>query len=122
MPSFTRRQFLHGAAQLGVYLQSGWLVGCGSGTQGRQPTDPVTGEPLVSNIGHLGPLGEPDRFGVRVPPGFTVRRVAAEGVAPGPPRRHWHLLKRASWAQLKRAFLQECIVKLQSLPPQGISP
>jgi len=84
MRSFNRRQFLKNASYLGVYLQTGWLIGCGSGSaaRGQQPTDPVTGEPLVSNIGNLGPLGEPDVFGVRVPQGFTVRRVAAEGVPP----------------------------------------
>lgn len=84
LSQFSRRDFLRLTASSGVYLQTGWLLGCGGGANGSQPIlrDPITGERLVSNIANLSALGETDVFGVRVPEGFTVRRVAREGVPP----------------------------------------
>lgn len=91
MPSYTRRHFLRDAAVGGVYLQSGWLLGCSDQGGVGTPAAPGCRPGLRSNIGNLGPLGGPDRFGVRVPPGFTVRRVAAEGAAPMAGRDYrWH--------------------------------
>lgn len=40
---------------------------------------PAISPPGTSNIANLGPLGEPDEHGVRVPEGFTVRVVARSG-------------------------------------------
>ena len=93
MAHYSRRRFLRSAAHTGVYLQSGWLLACSRGNSSSTGGEPETGVPpgpepaacttgMRSNIAQLGPLGEPDEFGVRVPPGFTVRRVAAEGVPP----------------------------------------
>src|SRR5262245_24035410 len=36
-------------------------------------------DPIVRNLGNLGPLGEPDENGLRLPPGFTSRVVATSG-------------------------------------------
>ena len=86
---YSRRTFLRIASTSGVYLSTGWLLSACSG--GKSFVDPRTGRALRSNIGNLGPLPEADEFGVRVPPGFTVRRVAAEGVAPIPGSSYlWH--------------------------------
>ena len=93
MAHYSRRRFLRSAAHTGVYLQSGWLLACSGGSSSSTGGEPEAGVPpgpepaacttgMRSNIAQLGPLGEPDEFGVRVPPGFTVRRVAAEGVPP----------------------------------------
>ncbi|MGB0211486.1 MAG: hypothetical protein ACPGE9_04735, partial [Algiphilus sp.] len=80
MPGYTRRRFLRDAAVGGVYLQSGWLLGCSDQGGVGTPAAPGCRPGLRSNIGNLGPLGEPDRFGVRVPPGLfalVLSRCAA---------------------------------------------
>lgn len=91
MRLYTRRRFLRTVAETGFYLQSGWLLACSSPDDAGTPSSPGCSTVLRSNIGNLGPLGEPDAFGVRVPAGFSVRRVAAEGVAPMPGSDYlWH--------------------------------
>lgn len=93
MALYSRRRFLNLAVQSGVYLQSGWLIGCsatdssiaGSATPPPNPEPiptPVPSVGLRSNLANLGPLGEVNEFGLRLPPGFTMRCVAAEGVPP----------------------------------------
>ena len=44
----------------------------------------------TSNIPSLGPLGDPDANGVRLPPGFTSRIVAETGSAPSGSSYAWH--------------------------------
>lgn len=81
----SRRQFLTTMARAGVYLQSGWLLGCGGGDAPRAAV------PMVSNLGNLGPLGPVNELQLRLPAGFTVREVAVEGVAPIAGRDYvWH--------------------------------
>lgn len=82
--SMTRRQALRaGFGSLGLLMTGPTLFGCGSssGRAGR-----------VSNIANLGPLGEPDENGLRLPRGFTSRVIARsrEAVIPGADFR-WHL-------------------------------
>jgi len=99
MARYTRRQFLEMAAQAGVYLQSGWMLGCSDGgpaTPGL-PTDAAGCTPLLkSNLANIGPLGEPQMFGdfgLRVPEGFTVKLVARTGEPPIPGKDYiWHEL------------------------------
>lgn len=81
----TRRDALRaGFGGLGLMLVGPTLSGCGS-SSGNDAG-------LTSNIANLGPLGEPDENGIRLPEGFTSRVVARsrEAVIPGSDYR-WHL-------------------------------
>lgn len=66
---FTRREVLRaGFAGIGLFAVGPTILGCGSesgGTSGK-----------VSNIANLGPLGDADANGVRLPAGFSSRIVA----------------------------------------------
>lgn len=53
----------------------------------REIPDPPA---LISRIAELGPLGEPDANGVRLPAGFTSRVVAVSGVAVEGSEYVWH--------------------------------
>ena len=81
----TRREALRaGFGGLGLVMVGSTLMGCGSSSDGSSLP--------VSNIGNLGPLGEPDANGIRLPEGFTSRVLARsrEAVLPGSDFR-WHL-------------------------------
>ncbi len=68
-----RRTVLRGAlAGAGALIAGHVVTACGSVAPGR---------PLF-NFDALGPLGEPDANGVRLPPGLTSRIVARSGEAP----------------------------------------
>src|SRR5688500_5511057 len=69
-----RREALRlGFQSLGVLAVGPKLIACG----GPANVPPV----LVSNLSNIGPLGEPDRNGVRLPEGFTSRIVGFSGEA-----------------------------------------
>ncbi len=82
----SRRSFLgHGVAGLSTLMFGRGLVGCSS-----EPAPPVT--KLVSNLHAIGPLGEPNADGLRLPPGFTARIVAVSGEIPVAAGRYvWHV-------------------------------
>lgn len=84
-PRLSRRQALRaGFGTLGLLMTGPTLFGCGSsGARTRSG---------LSRIGELGPLGEPDANGIRLPQGFTSRALAfsREPVFPGETFR-WHL-------------------------------
>ena len=55
------------------------------------PYEPIGRPSLVSTIAAIGPLGDPDANGARLPPGFTSRVVARSGAPPVPGKSHvWH--------------------------------
>jgi hypothetical protein len=79
--SVNRRDVLrYGFAGLGVLLTSSWLSGCGE-TATRSQT---------SNIANLGPLGEPDVNGIRLPAGFTSRILGRCGETVADSAYVWH--------------------------------
>jgi secreted PhoX family phosphatase len=83
-----RREVLRlGLSTASVFLAAPLLKGCG------HDGEPLSGGAPArrSNIAHLGPLGEPNADGVRVPAGFTARIVARSNqvVLPGSDYR-WH--------------------------------
>ena len=80
----TRRTVMHrGLAALAVMVAPTGLSGCP--TTGPRPTDSDTDEAppplpqLRSLIDQIGPLGDADADGVRLPEGFSVRIVARSG-------------------------------------------
>lgn len=76
----TRRRFLQKSfAGMGWVMAGGMLTRCSDG----EP-------PLVSNIGALGPLQDPDENGIRLPEGFTSRVVARAGETVGNSGYTWH--------------------------------
>jgi len=84
-PRMTRRQALRtGFTTMGLLMTGPTLFGCGSSSG--------SGSRRVSNFGNLGPLGEPDENGIRLPQGFVSRVLARsrEAVLPGSDYR-WHL-------------------------------
>lgn len=84
-PIINRRDVLRaGFGGLGLVLVGPTLYGCG-GENGLARA-------RVSNIANLGPLGEPDDNGVRLPAGFTSRIVAHTRQKPVPEKDFlWHL-------------------------------
>lgn len=81
--AFLRRSF----TGMGLLMAGPTLHACSGG----EDADP---EPLVipttSNIANLGPLGEPDENGVRLPAGFRSRVVARSGDLVGGSDYIWH--------------------------------
>jgi secreted PhoX family phosphatase len=75
-----RRDVLrYGFAGLGLMLTGSWFTGCANSSgSGR------------SNIDALGPLGEPDANGVRVPEGFQSRILARSGELVAGTPYTWH--------------------------------
>jgi secreted PhoX family phosphatase len=77
--AWSRRDVLRaGLSGAGLFL-FGPTLGCGDGSSGNG------GQLPISNIANLGPLGDPDANGVRLPAGFTSRVLARsrEEVIPG---------------------------------------
>lgn len=81
----SRRDVLRaGFGSLGLMAVGTTLTGCGDGNGG--------GANRVSNIANLGPLGEPDANGLRLPAGFSSRIVARTRQKPIPTNEFtWHL-------------------------------
>jgi secreted PhoX family phosphatase len=78
----TRREFLRKSfAGMGWILAGGALSRCGSSDGGGA---------TMSNIANLGPLGDPDENGLRLPEGFTSRIVARSGMPVGSSGYLWH--------------------------------
>lgn len=73
-----RRFLLQGLGGAGV-LATGLLAGCNGSSDGGgiRPSGDA-----ASRIGELGPLGEPDENGLRLPAGFSSRVVARSGHRP----------------------------------------
>lgn len=87
-----------GFASLAVLVAPAALSACGSKTRRPPGSSPDTGdEPLPtlpklrSLIDRIGPLGEANADGVRLPSGFTVRIVARSGEAVLPGGHTWHV-------------------------------
>lgn len=91
MVSRARRQFLRDSfVQLGLVAMGGSLARCSSDdptaadpsassssvSSGTGYNPPDINPPANSNIANIGPLGEPDELGLRLPEGFTARIVA----------------------------------------------
>jgi hypothetical protein len=78
----SRRQVLwSGLVGLGLCGTGNALYGCG----GKGP------DRRVSNLANVGPLGEPDANGLRLPAGFTSRIVAQTGARPAAGSSYvWH--------------------------------
>ena len=99
-PKLHRRAILQGGLAGLAFVLSRSLVGCsntdgaasppapdggidGAGTDGEElGYSPVARPKLVSTIAAIGPLGEPDANGVRVPAGFTARIVGKSSKPP----------------------------------------
>ncbi len=81
-----RRQMLrYGFCGVGILITGSSLWGCGGSSSGSQINQ------ITSNILNLGPLGEPDENGLRLPAGFTSRSVARSGQPPLPGAGYtWH--------------------------------
>ncbi len=84
-----RREVLRlGLSSASVLLAGPWLSGCGTEYVGVQGGSNVARR---SNIANLGPLGEPDANGIRVPHGFSARIVARSGQLVVPTSEYrWH--------------------------------
>ena len=81
----TRRQFLRrGVAGVGWMMAGGVLSQCGSSS------DDGGGAATMSNIANLGPLGDPDENGLRLPEGFTSRIIGRSGMPVGSTSYVWH--------------------------------
>ncbi|MFW6049560.1 MAG: alkaline phosphatase PhoX [Myxococcota bacterium] len=78
-----RRAFLQQSfAGLGLLVAGPTLFGCGSNGSRRIPE--------TSNIANVGPLGEPDDNGLRLPEGFTSRVVARSSEVVPDTGHTWH--------------------------------
>lgn len=78
----TRRQFLRKS-----FAGVGWMM---AGTTLSQCSSSDGGGATTSNIANLGPLGDPDANGLRLPEGFTSRIIARSGVEVGSTGYAWH--------------------------------
>ena len=97
----SRRTVLRGGmAALATALLPAGLAGCAAGPDATDApvtgtdaeTDgPITPPRLRSLIDQLGPLGEADDLGLRLPPGFSARIVARTGVEVLPGGHAWHI-------------------------------
>jgi secreted PhoX family phosphatase len=77
-----RRRFLQQSfAGMGWIMAGTMLSRCGGNNDGKGTT---------SNIASLGPLGEPDDNGLRLPAGFSSRVVARSGMPVGSSDYVWH--------------------------------
>ncbi|HYD47960.1 MAG TPA: alkaline phosphatase PhoX [Terriglobales bacterium] len=84
----TRREVLRaGFTGLGLFVVGPTLMGCGDGDGSDG-----SGSTRTSNIANLGPLGEPDENGVRLPAGFRSRIIGRSRQKPIPTVDfNWHL-------------------------------
>jgi len=97
-----RRLLLQSLSGAGLLVTGGLLAGAAessagiAGSRGANSAGTVRpsisdGGPAPTPINTLGPLGEPDENGLRLPEGFTARVVARTGEAPVPGQRYrWH--------------------------------
>jgi len=83
----TRREVLrYGAVGLGWLVGGSTLMGCGDDDNFPEA------RARQSNFANLGPLGEPDANGVRVPAGFQARILARTGSKPLAEKDYvWHI-------------------------------
>ena len=65
----------------------GWVM---AGAVLSRCTSDSDGGNAASNIANLGPLGEPDENGLRLPTGFSSRIVARSGMTVGSSDYVWH--------------------------------
>jgi secreted PhoX family phosphatase len=88
-PGLSRREFLRKSfLGLGVIGLGRTLSSCmGSSSL---PANLNGGATLAGRLGNIGPLGEPDENGVRVPPGFTSRVVARANQPVAGTNFFWH--------------------------------
>lgn len=78
-----RRRFLQKSfAGMGWVMAGGVLSRCGNDGS-SEPT-------VISNLGSLGPLQDPDENGIRLPEGFTSRVIAKSGELVGSSGYAWH--------------------------------
>ena len=83
---FLRRLFLSAGA---VSAAPALLSACGDSLPGGIARG---GAGAVGRFANIGPLGEPDANGIRVPPGFSTRVVAITNRAPAPGSSYlWHI-------------------------------
>lgn len=78
----SRRRFLQKS-----FAGMGWMM---AGTMLARCSDDGGGSSATSNIANLGPLGDPDENGLRLPEGFTSRVVARSGLEVGSSGYVWH--------------------------------
>ncbi len=78
----TRRDFLRKS-----FAGVGWVM---AGTTLSQCSSEGSSAPTMSNISNLGPLGEPDENGLRLPAGFSSRIVAQSGQTVASTDYVWH--------------------------------
>ncbi|MDC3962571.1 DUF839 domain-containing protein [Polyangium jinanense] len=91
-PLFSRRVILRGGlAGLATLMTPSLLASCSSESAPSPPATgdteppfgvPIDGPKLVSRIAEIGPLGDPDANGVKLPPGFSARIVAQTNAKP----------------------------------------
>jgi uncharacterized protein len=89
------RSFLACSSDGAAAVEGAGDSGVASGVAGGDefPFTPIERPRLVSNIAAIGPLGEPDANGVRLPEGFTARIVAEAGSPPVPGKPYeWHVM------------------------------
>lgn len=78
----SRRRFLQKS-----FAGMGWMM---AGTMLSRCSNEGNGGGATSNIANLGPLGDPDENGLRLPEGFTSRVVASSGMEVGSSGYVWH--------------------------------
>ena len=85
--AFLRQLFLlAGAASMPALLTA-----CGSDSGSSTPASRLQGPRPAGRFANLGPLGEPNAFGVRLPAGYDMR-VVAEALKPvGDSGYPWHI-------------------------------
>ena len=98
-----------GLASLAVLVAPAAISGCASSKRRPPGTEADTGGEILptaprlrSLIGEIGPLGEADADGIRLPPGFSVRIVARSGQPVLPDGYIWHF-----WPDGGATFLTE---------------
>jgi uncharacterized protein len=90
---FSRRVILQGGlAGLAAMMSPSLVTSCAS-PSGARPAKAGGSGKLVSRIADIGPLGEPDANGLRLPAGFTSRIVGRTNERPVPSADYlWHRL------------------------------
>ena len=91
-PPQARRRFLkNGLAGLAAIMAKPALVACSSEDSEKAPPKMPEPPKLVSNLSAVGPLQTADADGVRLPEGFSVRKLATTGEKPLADKEYlWH--------------------------------